>query len=96
MIPNEAPSDAVPRPSPQDDGKGDANWALGLAIASVVFCAPLTAPLALWKAIRSTRTRPYARATAAIVLAVFGLLTSAFFWFLAVWQYLSPESPRAH
>jgi len=35
-------------------------------------------------------------ATVAIVLAVFGLLSSAFFWFLAIWQFLTPAQRPPH
>jgi hypothetical protein len=72
----------------------DANWALGLAILSLFFCAPLTAPFAVWKASRALRLGASVTATAAIVLSVVGLVLSMFFWFLAIWQFLTPASPR--
>ncbi len=88
--PYEAPKADVPLPSVEQTARRDENWALILGIASLVLCAPITAPLALWKAIRAIHRRPSGRTTVAIVLAVLGLLSSAFLWFLVIWQILSP------
>jgi len=85
---------AVAAAMPLEAARGDANWALGLAILSLFFCAPLTAPFALWKASRALRLGASGTATAAIVLSVVGLVLSLFFWFLAIWQFLTPASPR--
>ena len=88
--PYEAPKAHAPLPNVEQTARRDENWAIILGIISLVLCAPITAPLALWRAIRATHRRPSGRATVAIVLAVLGLLSSAFFWFLAIWQILSP------
>ena len=74
-------------------GDRDASWALALGIASVFLCAPITAPIAIWRAVLALRTGTSARAIVGLALAVFGLLTSALFWFLAIWQLLSPSVP---
>lgn len=71
-------------------GKIDANVALVLALASVFFCAPILSPIALWKASRALRVASSWQGTMALVLAGLGLFSSAFFWLLAVWQYLAP------
>jgi hypothetical protein len=78
---------------PPHDGERDATWALVLGIGSVLFCAPITAPLAVWKGVRALRSGSSAKAVAGICFASFGLLTSALLWFLAIWQILSPASP---
>jgi hypothetical protein len=92
--PYEAPGAPPTAPPPADVAGRDAIWALVLGAASLVFCAPITAPFALWKASRAMRVGPSGTANVAIVLAVFGLLSSAFFWFLAAWQFLVPGSPH--
>lgn len=69
----------------------DAQWALAFAIASLIFCAPITAPLAFWKASRAMRHGPSGMATVAIIFAVFGLCSSALlFLFIVIWQFLTP------
>jgi hypothetical protein len=80
---------------PLDDVKRDANWALVLGIGSVFFCAPITAPLAVWRGVRASRSGFSAKAAVGIGFAAFGLLTAALFWFLAIWQFLSPGPPPA-
>ncbi len=88
--PYAAPKANAPFPSVEQTARRDENWALLLGIASLVLCAPITAPFALWKAVRATRVRPSGRATVAIVLSILGLWSSAFLWFLVIWQILSP------
>ena len=92
--PYEAPLAAPPPVNEHDAARRDAAWALALGIASLVMCAPLTAPLAMWKASRALRVRPSGEATVGIVLAALGLLSSAVLWFLAIWQFLTPAAPR--
>jgi len=91
--PYQAPEAAPPVGDPETAARREAGWALALGILSLFVCAPITAPFALWKASRALRLRPSGMATAAIVVAVFGLLTSLFFWFLAIWQFLTPAHP---
>jgi len=93
--PYQAPQAVSPPPDAEQIALRDANWAIVLGIASLVLCAPITAPFALWKASRATRLRPW-RATVAIVFAILGLLSSACLWFLVIWQLLSPGSPPRH
>lgn len=82
---------------PVDDGRSrDRFWALFLAIVSVVFCAPLTAPLSLFRANRLLKRGPDGYAVTAIVIAAFGFVTSLLFWFLAIWQFLSPSDRAPH
>lgn len=88
--PYQAPEAAASAVDPEATARRDAGWALALGIVSLFICAPITAPFALWKASRALRSRHSGMATAAIVVAVFGLLTSLFFWFLAIWQFLTP------
>ncbi len=90
--PYEAPRAAVAEPDPRVAARRDAYWALGLALVSLVFCAPLTAPFAIWKAVRETRVDASGVGPIAIVIAIFGLLSSAFLWFVAIWQFLSPAT----
>jgi hypothetical protein len=89
------PNAGPPLPEPELAARRDATWAIVLGAASLVLCAPITAPFALWKAFRALRVRPFARAAVAIVFAVLGLLASALFWFLAIWQFLSPGEPTS-
>lgn len=78
-------------PDAHENARRDANLALALAIASVLVCAPVLGPLAMWKAVGTLKTsRPW-QGIAAIVLAGVGLASSAVFWFLALWQYLAPS-----
>ncbi len=79
---------------PRQIARSDARWALVAAIVSVFFCAPLTAPFALYKANRALKVGPSDAAVGAVFLAVVGLVTSAIFMALAVWQYLDPAPPR--
>jgi hypothetical protein len=88
--PYEAPKANAPLLNVEQTARRDENWALILGMASLVLCAPISAPFALWKAIRAMHIRPSGRATVAIVLAILGLLSSAFLWFLVIWQILSP------
>ncbi len=88
--PYEAPKAEPPRPDPERSARRDATWAIVLGTISLFFCAPITAPLAIWKAVVASRTHTFGRAVAAIVFAIIGLLSSAFLWFLAIWQILSP------
>jgi hypothetical protein len=88
--PYEAPRTVSPLPDLEQAARRDENWAIILGMASLVLCAPVSAPFALWKAIRAMHIRPSGRATVAIVLAILGLLSSAFLWFLVIWQILSP------
>jgi hypothetical protein len=80
----------------EDRANRDASWALVLGIVSLVVCAPLTAPFAIWKGLRAMRVapRPPVRGVVGLALAFVGLFTSAVFWFLAVWQFLSPGDRR--
>ncbi len=90
-----APPVVQPRDLTRDESaRRDANWGLALGIASLFMCAPLAAPLAMWKAIRALSVKSSWQATVAIVLAALGLLSSALFWFLVIWQFLSPSQPR--
>jgi hypothetical protein len=90
----------APRAPPVSDGEQaslrDANWALALGILSLPFCAPVTAPLAIWKAIRALRVRSSARAITGILLAGLGLFLSVCLWFLAIWQFLAPAPRPTH
>jgi hypothetical protein len=88
--PYEAPKANAPLLNVEQTARRDENWALILGMASLVLCAPISAPFALWKAIRAMHIRPSGRATVAIVLAILGLSSSAFLWFLVIWQILSP------
>jgi hypothetical protein len=72
----------------------DASWALVLGAVSLLICAPVAAPFALWKATRALAKRGSSRAVVGIVLASLGLLSSTVFWFLAIWQFLSPGPVR--
>ncbi|MBX3213586.1 MAG: hypothetical protein KF850_16220 [Labilithrix sp.] len=92
--PYEPPITQAPALNAPEAARRDANWALALGIASLVFCAPMTAPFALWKATRALRAGASGRATVALVLAALGLASSAFFWFLVIWQFLTPAEPR--
>ncbi len=92
--PYEAPRAPPPGLAPDEAARRDATWALVLGIASLVFCAPMTAPFAFWKAARALRVGASGRATVAVVLAVLGLASSALFWFLAIWQFLTPAHPK--
>ncbi len=90
MNPYEAPHE--PNAPPPDDARGrDRFWAVFLAVVSLFFCAPLTAPFSLLKANRLLRRGPDGFAVVAIVLAIVGLVSSLLFWFLAIWQFLSPS-----
>jgi len=87
------PYAAPSAPSNVHQGKNDANVALVVALASVFFCAPILSPIALWKASRALKIASSWQGTLALVLAGLGLLSSAFFWFLAlIWQYLGSAS----
>ncbi len=85
-----APPRAPEKDDPLQSARRDAAWALVLGIVSLVLCAPVTAPFAIWKAHRALRNGPSALAIVGLVLAGLGLASSAIFWFLAIWQYLSP------
>ncbi|HEY8078729.1 MAG TPA: hypothetical protein VIF62_31575 [Labilithrix sp.] len=85
-----APSAATAEQSPYATARRDGYWALGLALLSLVFCAPISAPFAIWKAVRALRVDSSGAAPIAIVIAIVGLLSSAFFWFITIWQFLSP------
>ena len=77
---------------PERTARRDANWALALGIVSLAICAPITAPFAFWKAIRALRVNgASAPAIVGIVCAILGLLSSALFWFLLIWQILTPS-----
>ncbi len=78
---------------PLQNVERDATWALVLGIASLFFCAPFTAPFALWKGVRALRGGSSTKAIVGIGLAAFGFLTSLILWFLAIWQFLSPTPP---
>jgi len=76
--------------APPPDVARDATWALALGIGSVFFCAPITAPFALWKGVRALRGGSSTKAVLGIAFAAFGWLLSAFLWFMAIWQFVSP------
>ena len=95
MNPYAPPTAAAPSPDPRDVARRDGWWALGLALFSLVFCAPITAPFAIWKAVRALRADASGVGAIAIFIAVVGLVSSAFVWFITIWQFLSPGE-RAH
>ncbi len=92
-----APPSAVSASTSVDRAaRRDATWALVLGVSSLVLCAPVTAPLAIRKALRAKRAGASARATAAILFAAVGLFTSALFYFLAIYNFLQPADGARH
>ena len=75
--------------------ESDANWALALGIVAVFICAPLAGPFALVKGLRATRSGPSGKATIGMVLSGIGMGLSLLLWFVAIWQFFSPN-PRNH
>lgn len=90
-----APPVAETQPAePDPRAQRDANWALGLSLASMFCCPPpgLVAMFLAWRALQS-RPSPEARrfAIAALILSI---LFSVLWLGLAIWQYLDPGPPR--
>ena len=78
------------RPAESDErARGDARWALGLALASFVFCGPLVGAIAIYLAWRALRVHPSSiTAKAAIAVSVGVMLL----W-VAIWQFLDSQVP---
>ncbi len=72
-----------------DQARGDARWALGLAVASFVFCGPVVGSIAIFLAWRALRVHPSSVTAKAAIVVSIGVTVM---W-VAMWQFLDSAPP---